>query len=310
MARFFVHWCYFLQRSDAAHFVTKNNKNASSIELEIVALDPRTSTASILNSSHGSVHLSGTLEPTTAHIDLIGLPENTRILNLPSPFKPNQVYPLISLGVTTAMKYRTPKMFEKISRRILEACNATPHNVGVFVPSYGVLESLLIAGVENIPNRELFLEKPRMTSSENDSLIQGYKKEAANGALLLGVLGGRNSEGEDYPGKEMETVVIVGVPYARPSPKESTRIDYFERHFPSKGRLYGYQLPAMRSASQAAGRSVRRLEDRGAIVFLDDRYATPYCKHLLPSWIHENLRGSNDADGVLYNHLKEFYSLA
>lgn len=307
MARFFVRWCFFLQRSDAAHFVTQNNANQSSIE--IIALDPRTSTASILKSSHASVHLSGTLEPSSAHIDLVGLPEHTRILNIPSPFKPNQIYPLISMGVTTAMRYRTPRMFEKISRRILEVCKATPHNVGVFVPSYGVLQSLLIAGVENIPNRELFLEKPGMSSSENDSMIQQFKKQADNGAVLLGVLGGRNSEGEDYPGHEMETVVIVGVPYARPSPKESTRIEYFEKQFPQKGRLYGYQLPALRSASQAAGRSIRRLEDRGAIVFLDDRYATPYCKRLLPSWIHENLRGLTDADGVLYNHLKTFYSL-
>ena len=128
--------------------------------------------------------------------------------------------------------------------------------------------------------------------------------------MLLGVLGGRNSEGEDYPGDEMETVVIVGVPYARPNPKETVRIEYFESQFPQKGRLYGYQLPALRSASQAAGRSVRKLEDRGAIVFLDDRYATPLCKRLLPNWINENLRGANDADGVLYTHLKSFYSLS
>jgi DNA excision repair protein ERCC-2 len=160
-----------------------------------------------------------------------------------------------------------------------------------------------------MPNRELFIEKPKLTSSENDSLIQKFKRKAHDGAMLLGVLGGRNSEGEDYPGNEMETVVIVGVPYARPTPKETTRIAYFESQFPRKGRLYGYQLPALRSASQAAGRSVRKLEDRGAIVFLDDRYATPFCKRLLPNWIKENLRGSKDADGVLYTHLKNFYSI-
>jgi hypothetical protein len=44
-------------------------------------------------------------------------------------------------------------------------------------------------------------------------------------------------------------------------------------------------------------------------VFLDDRYTTSYCNHLLPNWIRENLRGSNDADGVLYNHLKAFYTM-
>ncbi len=309
MARFFFQWCYFLHRTDAAYFVTRNRLNKLSIRIEIVALDPRTSTASVLNSCHASVHLSGTLEPTSAHIDLVGLPTKTRVLNLPSPFTRDQIFPLISLGVTTKMRYRTPQMFEKITRRILEVCRATPHNVGVFVPSYVVLQSLLDAGLEDIPNRELFIEKPGLSSSENDSLVQKFKSKAEDGAVLIGVLGGRNSEGEDYPGHEMETVAIVGVPYARPSPREAVRIEYFERHFPGKGRLYGYQLPAMRSASQAAGRSVRSLEDRGAIVFLDDRYATSYCNRLLPSWINDNLRASNDADGVLYSHLKTFYSM-
>jgi Rad3-related DNA helicase len=64
----------------------------------------------------------------------------------------------------------------------------------------------------------------------------------------------------------------------------------------------------LRRASQAAGRSVRRLEDRGAIVFLDDRYATPSCSRLLPSWIIENMKSSNDSDGILFNKLKAFYS--
>ncbi len=308
LARFFVNWSYFLDRTDAAFFLTRNGLNSSSVNLEIIALDPRTSTASILNSCHASVHLSGTLKPAKAHIDLVGLPNNTRILNLPSPFSQDQMLTLISLGVTTAMKYRTPKMYEKISHRILEACRATPHNVGIFVPSYSVLNALLVAGLEELLDRELFIEKPGMSSNENDSLIKKFKQKSDEGAGLLGVLSGRNSEGEDYPGHEMETVVIVGVPYARPSPRESARIDYFERHFPRKGRLYGYQLPAMRSASQAAGRSIRRLDDKGAIVFLDDRYATRYCNRLLPSWINENLRGSKDADEVLYNHLKLFYS--
>lgn len=309
MARFFDKWCFFLRRADAAFFLTRRTLKKSSNSLEIVALDPRTSTASILESCQASVHLSGTLEPTSAHIDLVGLPENTRVLNLPSPFTRNQIFSIISLGVTTKMNYRTPRMFEKITRRVVEACQATPHNTGVFVPSYGVLQSLLDAGLEDKLNRELFKEKPGMSSSKNDSMIQKFKQKAEDGAVLLGVLSGRNSEGEDYPGQEMETVVVVGVPYARPSPIESVRIEYLESQFQNKGRLYGYQLPALRTASQAAGRSIRRLEDRGAIVFLDDRYATPYCRSLLPGWIHENLMGSNDADGVLFDHLRTFYSM-
>lgn len=308
LGRFFVRWCYFSKRSDAAFFLIKNSTVSSANRFELIALDPRFVTASILNSSHASVHLSGTLQPISAHIDLVGLPEKTRMLTLPSPFNEVQFFPVISLGVTTAMKYRTPSMYEKITQRLIEVCKATPHNVGIFVPSYAVLQSLLVSGLDSGINRDLFVEQPGLSSSENDRLVQEFKRKASDGAVLLGVLGGRNSEGEDYPGWEMETVVVVGVPYARPSPREVTRTDYFERQFPKKGRLYGYQLPAMRAASQAAGRSIRRLEDYGAIVFLDDRYSTPYCQRLLPSWILQNLKSSKDVDGHLFKLLKSFYN--
>jgi DNA excision repair protein ERCC-2 len=308
LARFFQKWCSQYQRNDVALFLLRNGSKVRSAQLELIAMDPRSATVPILNRCHASVHLSGTLQPIEAHIDLVGLPKDSRVLNLPSPFHPSQIFPVISLGITTSLRYRTPSMYEKITIRLNEICKATPHNVGVFVPSYTVLQSLLVAGIETVLDRKLFVEKPGLSSNENDSLVNAFKAKANDGAVLLGVLGGRNSEGEDYPGKEMETVVVIGVPYARPSPREIERIDYFEKQFPRKGRFYGYHLPALRSASQAAGRSIRRLEDRGAIVFLDDRYATPYCYRLLPRWVVENLKKVDDVDGLLYNHLRMFYA--
>ena len=308
LARFFQKWWLQHHRDDVTFFVTKNGFKRQTPQLEILAMDPRSATVPVLKMCRASVHLSGTLQPIAAHVELVGLPEGSRVLSLPSPFRPSQIFPIISIGVTTAMRFRTPSMYEKMVKRIIEICKATPHNVGVFVPSYTVLQSLLDAGLETHLTNKLFVEKQGQSSSKNDSLVKAFKAKADDGAVLLGVLGGRNSEGEDYPGREMETVVVVGVPYAKPSPREEERIDYFEQQFPKKGRLYGYHLPAMRSASQAAGRSVRTLKDRGAIVFLDNRYATPYCYRLLPSWIVENLKRIDDVDGLLYTHLNAFYS--
>jgi DNA excision repair protein ERCC-2 len=176
------------------------------------------------------------------------------------------------------------------------------------VPSYAVLQALCATQLTSMIDKKIFIEKPGLSSSENDAIIQSFKKHSESGAVLLGVLSGRNSEGEDYPGKEMETVVVVGVPFAKPSPRESTRIDYFEHQFPQKGRVYGYLLPAMRSASQAAGRSVRRLEDRGAVVFLDDRYSTSYCSQFLPRCITERIKYLNDSDELLFKQLASFYA--
>ncbi len=304
---FFLRWCISQQRPDAAHFIVRYKPNPMNIHLELVALDPRWATRPILNGCYSSIHFSGTLQPIRAHIDLVGLPEETEILQLPSPFSRNQALCLVSLGVTTAMKHRKPSMFRKIAERISEVSRATPHNVGVFVPSYSILHALLANGLEALINKQLFHERPGLSSSKNDKLVKEFKAKADEGALLLGVLSGRNSEGEDYPGHEMESVVVVGVPYARPGPREKVRIQYFEQQFPTKGRDYGYVLPALRSASQAAGRSVRRLDDRGAIVFLDDRYITSYCNRFLPARISEELVKVGDVDGLLFNHLDTFF---
>ena len=45
---------------------------------------------------------------------------------------------------------------------------------------------------------------------------------------------------------------------------------------------YVYTFPGMNSVLQAAGRVIRREEDRGVIVLIDDRYETPQLRALLP----------------------------
>jgi Rad3-related DNA helicase len=65
----------------------------------------------------------------------------------------------------------------------------------------------------------------------------------------------------------------------------------------------------MKKASQAAGRPVRTLEDRGAIVFLDYRFATRYCHSFLPSWISNGLKVLPYEDKVLAREIHGFFKL-
>jgi DNA excision repair protein ERCC-2 len=123
----------------------------------------------------------------------------------------------------------------------------------------------------------------------------------------LGVQGGRNSEGLDLPGELLDTVVVVGVPYARPTPRVKASIDYYENKFPNKGKEYGYTIPAVRKAAQAAGRAFRSVEDRGVVVFLDHRFAKPPCIGLLPSWIRKYSEVLPDDGGLLSREMNEFY---
>jgi DNA excision repair protein ERCC-2 len=200
-------------------------------------------------------------------------------------------------------------MYKKLVRRIGEVVDATPANVGVFAASYEVLERLLEAGLQNALEKPLLYEQRGMTSKANERLVAKFKSYAKRGgALLLGVQGGRSSEGADYPGDQMNSVAIVGVPYAEPTARVKAQIKYYESQFPGCGREYGYVVPALKKAAQAAGRPIRTLEDRGAIVFLDHRFASPYCQSFLPIWIRREMKTLPDEDNAITKELTKFYN--
>jgi DNA excision repair protein ERCC-2 len=149
-----------------------------------------------------------------------------------------------------------------------------------------------------------------MTSKANEKMVSDFKACGdRNGAVFLGVQGGRTSEGVDFPGNQMNSVVVVGVPYAEPTPRVKAQIDYYDKCFPGLGREYGYNLPAMKKASQAAGRPIRTLDDRGAIVFLDYRFATNYCRSFLPSWITNGMKTLPNERNALANEISNFFKI-
>jgi len=310
IGEFLAKWLETVDNPSFTHVLSKYvaKTGTASARLEVVALDPSNVTTPVFSNVYCCIAVSGTLQPLDSFKKITGLPENTVQKAVPSPFPKEHVLSLICKGVTTAMEKRTTNMYRKLIKRICEAVYATPANVGVFTPSYEVLEALLNQGLKDMINKPLFHEYRNMPSKENEKLINHFKASAKKGgAVLLGIQGGRSSEGTDYPGDQMNTVVVVGVPYAEPTPKVKAQIDYYEEVFPGCGREFGYVLPALKKASQAAGRPIRTLGDKGAIVFLDYRFATPYCQRFLPLWIRERIKILPDVDGLITEEVKGFF---
>jgi len=310
MGEFFARWIETAKDEAFVHTLSKyfTYRGTRSARLEIVALDPSKITKPIFSAVYSSVVMSGTLEPLDSFAKITDMPKETVQKAVPSPFPREHILTLISCGVTTAMEQRTPSMYKKITERITEVTENTPANVGIFAASYEVLAALLNARIEDAVKKPLLHEERGMKSKENELLINRFKSYAKKGgAVLLGVQGGRSSEGADYPGDQMNSVVVVGVPYAEPTPKVKAQIDYYEKRFPKLGREYGYVLPALKKAAQAAGRPIRTLEDHGALVFLDHRYATSYCQRFLPLWIRRGMKMLPDENGLITRELKAFF---
>jgi DNA excision repair protein ERCC-2 len=320
LCEFFIRAVETSERHDFVHIIESVGKATSngSIDeetnrvkpsrLEIVSLDPRSSISEVIKSVPSTVSMSGTLENMDAYREMVGLPEDSIKVALPSPFEEGQALFLACKGLSTHYERRGEDVYRKMVSKISEVVRSTPGNSGVFCSSYDVMEGLLGCGLESSVAKPAYVERQKVRSTDQDRLLSEFKSMGLKGgAVLIGVMGGRFSEGEDYPGNEMNSVVIVGVPYPKPTEKVKSQIRYYDKVFQGKGKEYGYVLPAMRKASQAAGRPFRNLDDRGVVVFMDYRYSTRYLANLLPEWIRSRLKSVEECE-PLDRAVLNFYS--
>ena len=249
------------------------------IAVQFSCLDPSIISKEIVQGSHSTILMSGTLSPMEMYRDLLGLEPNRTIMkSYSSPFPKENRKNIIVKGVTTKYTERTPANYEKMARLIGGSINAVSGNAAVFFPSYDMRDKLT-ALVKT--NKHTILEKSTMTKKERDEVKEELRKHKAKGAVLYGVMGGSFSEGIDLPGDLLNGVIIVGLPLERPDLSVEALIAYYEQRF-QKGRDYGYNFPAMIKVMQASGRCIRNEEDRGVIVFMDERFLWTNYKLIFP----------------------------
>jgi DNA excision repair protein ERCC-2 len=242
--------------------------------VEAYCLDPSIGT-DILKDVHSSIHMSGTLEPLDEYRDSLGLPLETRCAIYPSPFPPENRKIFFVRDVTTRYdelihdKTVIPQMWRHVSG----ICNKFPKNTIVFFPSFNTLSMFRKNGQFEEIQRCLYIEEQDMSQSELMELVTDFKSCGdgnSSGAALFSVMGGRISEGIDFPSEQLEIAVIVGIPYPKPTARQRGLQNYYDLKF-GKGWEYTVQAPAARKMLQAIGRLIRNENDRGVAVILDKR---------------------------------------
>ena len=315
LAEFWLKWLKtYLLDSYFFCYNLKEKKGKRSISLEIVALDPREITIPILKNVYTCLNLSGTANPYVYNY-LIGLNESGKSYKgiiADSPFKKENIKAFIIEGVNTKNNNRNPAMFKKMNEKIDEVLYCTPANSGIFCASYKILKGLVSNGLELIVkknNKKLFFEESGLSASENASMVEDFKSMSQppnNGAVLLGVCGGRNSEGEDYPGDFMNSVVIAGFPYHLPTPRVEAKIEYYNKVFNKQGWNFAYLYPAIQRANQASGRPIRRLTDKGSLIFMDSRFKNKY--QWISEWVKKELELVPDKKNAISQRLYPFWN--
>ncbi len=264
-------------------------------------LDPSVISAPIFKEFHSSIIMSGTLFPTKMFADILGIENGSQILRTyPSPFPPANRPVYVADDVTTLYNERSDAMYERIAKHIGRACKIIPGNVAVFFPSYGLLKEIRFR-IET--DKEILAESQASNKAQKRRMLDTLVDlKSTWGGLLLGVMGGSLSEGIDYKDNLLNSVMIVGVPFAPPSLEQSQLIDYYDRKFGrGNGRAYGYTSPAINRVLQSMGRCIRSETDRAAIILLDKRFGYPKYSNYFP----EDLKMRNMRN--IEEELKYFY---
>ncbi|MHA1129765.1 MAG: helicase C-terminal domain-containing protein [Candidatus Helarchaeota archaeon] len=308
---FWMNW-YLKQNFNSYFFcASKYNTRAGteSLKFEIVGLDPKLILKPIIEQVYTSISISGTLEPIHYYSDIIGLPESTIEMSLPTPFPEKNLLVLSMKRLSTKGDSRTADMYKRYISRCIEAIEVIPKNVGIFTASYDVLNGLIHQGMLEAleeTGKKVFYEQRNRSSEQNDRMIAQFKRcGKTQGGVLLGVCGGRNAEGEDFPGDLMNGVILCGIPFAKPTARIKAMIEYFGGL--QRGKDYAYNMPAFRRANQAAGRPIRTLNDRGVIILLDYRYNIPFYKKFLSSWLRNKIRTLPDEPDRLAQVIRNFW---
>ncbi|MFP4189904.1 MAG: ATP-dependent DNA helicase [Candidatus Woesearchaeota archaeon] len=254
-----------------ARILTKRDGyNEPNIILSYRCLDPAVVSRDIVNSTHSSILMSGTLIPVEMYRDLLEV-HDPIVKVFPSPFPEKNRLNMLIPDVTTKFTHRNERQFQKIARICASITNNVPGNSAIFFPSYSLRDKVnYYLRIES--NKSQLVEESGMSQEEKNEIVEKLEGYKDTGIILLGASSGSFGEGVDFPGDLLKCVIIVGLPLRTPDLETKETIEYFDRKF-GKGWNYGYIFPAFNLTLQNAGRCIRSETDKGIVVFLDERYS-------------------------------------
>ena len=230
---------------------------------------------------------SGTLSPFAFYRDALGLPEDTALLDVASPFTSQQLRVEVAMHVSTRFRDRAGSL-RHVADIIGAQFERAPGNYLAFFSSFDYLDKACAAFSLLHPGVPVWTQTRGMREDDRHGFIARF--EEGGQGIGFAVLGGAFGEGIDLPGSRLigAFVASLGLPQCN-ALNEITR-ERMQTRF-GKGYEYTYLYPGLQKVVQAAGRVIRTEEDRGVLHLLDDRFARAEIRELLPRWWHVQLAG-------------------
>lgn len=237
-----------------------------------------------LAARHAAAHtltlFSGTLSPQHFYRETLGLPDDSGWVDVASPFEARQLRVTVAKRVSTRFQDRA-RSLAPIAALMAEQYHAHPGNYLGFLSSFDYLRQVAQQLQADHPEIVVWQQTPGMSEAEREQFLARFTPESQG--IGLAVLGGAFSEGVDLPGARLVGAFIatLGLPQVNPVNEEMKRA--MQATF-GRGYDYTYLYPGLRKVVQAAGRVIRTVHDTGTVHLIDDRYARPQVRALLPAW--------------------------
>jgi DNA excision repair protein ERCC-2 len=267
-------------------------------KLKLYHMDPATMGGPVFSEVHAAILMSGTLCPPEMYADVLGVPQERRMLRIyGSPFPPENRMVLALKGVSSEWTQRGEAMYARYAQALAELVRVTPGNVAAFFPSYKYVEEVSGRLAGKVQARNLIVESRGMTKGDREAMLDRLRARKEP-ILLMAVQGGSLGEGIDYERNLLSALVVAGVPLAPPNKEVlALRNHCIKRFGREKGEIYGYYGPAFNKVVQSAGRLIRSEKDRGVVVLMDERFAhRRYAAFLPPEMMPKVLEGPGEFD--------------
>ncbi len=251
---------------------------------------------------------SGTLTPFEFYTDAIGgRREEDRFIKIPSPFPPENRLAIMAADVQTTYSKRA-EYYGKIAKYIVLVKEYAEHACGgkgnfmVFFSSYKFLSDVAAVLDEEFTENYISVQPRSNRLAEREAFLESFQKNPQKIHIGLCVLGGVFSEGIDLPGSRLSGAVIVGVGLPMVCAERELISLWHETREEGSGFSHAYVYPGINKVIQAAGRVIRTTEDRGFVLFLDNRYFSSRYESLFPAdYLMNKAKNYEEAKALLFD---------
>lgn len=275
-------------------YLSFTNVYGENVSQLIYCLDPSLHLSAVQDKAVSSIMFSATLTPAEYYAEILGGGEKGVSVRFTSPFDSENLCVAVVDSISTRYEDREHS-YKKIVSCIAAVASAKAGNYLVFFPSYDYMEKVHDAFIKKYGKVKTVLQKRNMSARDREDFLGFFKDDA--GVLRIGfcVIGGMFSEGIDLPGDRLIGSIVVGVGMPGISDENNIIREYYDEKC-SEGYDYAYTYPGFNSVLQAVGRVIRKSDDRGIAVLIDDRYSEPRYIRLFPDeWKHVKFAGNSQS---------------